>query len=64
MSMPGATFVDIWSISLAALWLSDAAFLEVTCDFLAGVTENSFESGGIILTDLATRSLLLHTFIN
>jgi len=28
-------------------------------DFFAGVTENSFESGGIILTERATRSLLL-----
>jgi hypothetical protein len=37
--------------------------LEVTWDFLAGVTENSFESGGIILTDRATLSLLLQ-FIN
>lgn len=63
MSMPGATLVDIWSISEAALWPREAVFLEVTWDFLAGVTEKSFESGGIILTDRATRSLLLQ-FIN
>ena len=63
MSIPGATLVDIWSISEAALWFRDAAFLEVTMDFFAGVTENSFESGGIILTERATRSLLLQ-FIN
>ena len=62
--MPGATLVDIWSISdAAALDFRLAAFLEVTWDFLAGVTENSFESGGIILTERATRSLLLQ-FIN
>ena len=39
--------------------LNEADFLEVTIDFFAGVTENSFESGGIILTERATRSLLL-----
>ena len=59
--MPGATLVDIWSISEEAVLvlLREAAFLEMTWDFLAGVTEKSFESGGIILTDRATRSLLL-----
>ena len=36
-----------------------AAFFDVTMDFLAGVTLKSFESGGIILIDLATLSLLL-----
>ena len=61
--MPGATFVDIWSISDAALCLNVAAFFDVTIDFLAGVTEKSFESGGMILTERATRSLLLQ-FIN
>ena len=60
MSIPGATLVDIWSISEAALEFREPAFLEVTCDFFAGVTENNFESGGIILTERATRSLLLH----
>ena len=35
------------------------ARLDVTIDFLAGVTVNSFESGGIILIDRATLSLLL-----
>jgi len=35
------------------------AFLEVTMDFLAGVTVNNFESGGIILIERATLSLFL-----
>jgi len=50
-------------MSEAALWPKVYPFFEVTIDFLAGVTENSFESGGIILTDLATLSLLLHLSI-
>jgi hypothetical protein len=34
-------------------------FLALTMFFLAGVTEKSLESGGIILMDLATLSLFL-----
>ena len=60
--MPGATFVDIWSISEAMLAVEPMValpFLDVTMDFLAGVTANNFESGGIILIERATLSLFL-----
>jgi hypothetical protein len=35
------------------------AFFDWTWDFLAGATENNFESGGIILIERATLSLFL-----
>ena len=62
--MPGATLVDIWSISEAMLEVEPMvalAFFDCTWDFLAGVTENNFESGGIILIERATLSLFLES---
>ena len=51
--------VDIWSMSEAVDVIEVDGFLAFTMFFLAGVTEKSLESGGIILMDLATLSLFL-----
>jgi hypothetical protein len=51
--MPGATRLLIVSTSEAVLGPP------VVLSFLQGTTENSLESGAMILTDLATLSLFL-----
>jgi len=56
MSIPGATLLDIDSMSSD---LPLVLFDGLVVDFLAGVTVKSLESGGMILTERATLSLFL-----
>tara|TARA_B110000285_G_C14902225_1_gene503830 strand:+ start:374 stop:562 length:189 start_codon:yes stop_codon:yes gene_type:complete len=60
--MPGATLQDMLSMSEASLKPAVVDFfVPFGCwdDFLQAYTWKSFESGGTILTDLATLSLFL-----
>ena len=60
--MPGATLLDMMSTSLGLIVVGAApapCVADNPEDFLHGRTWNSLESGGIILTDLATLSLFL-----